>query len=86
MSDKSINLVKYIWHGNQFDLIKNYTEIINQMDHKIHQLVDLSLNRSNDFKRVCYKTKKSLEYLEKLGTKPKNETEFAKYLKLGEND
>lgn len=76
-------MVKHIWQGEQFDLIQNYNEILSQMDMKMHDLVDLSLIRVNDFKRVCYKTKKVFEYLEKLGTLPQNKIEFAKYLNLG---
>ena len=53
------------------------------MDQKMHDLVDLSLIRTNDFKKVCYKIKKVLEYLDKLGTIPKHQMEFAKYLNLG---
>jgi hypothetical protein len=75
--------VKYIWEGNQYDLIQNYSEMLSQMDGKLQHLVELSLNRTTDFKRMCYKTKKFFEYLEKLGTQPKNQLDFANYLKLG---
>lgn len=83
LSEQEVKLVKYIWQGEQFDLIRNYNELITQMDQKMHDLLDLSLMRSNDFRRGCFKAKKIFEYLEKLGTLPKHQIEFAKYLNLG---
>lgn len=85
MNEAETNLVKYIWEGDQFDLIRNYNEILSQMDEKMHQLLDLSATRNNDSRKMCYKIKKVFEYLEKLEVKSAGEAEFAKYINLGTN-
>lgn len=67
-------------------MIRNYNEILSQMDEKMHHLLDLSATRNRESRKMCYKIKKVFEYLEKLEVRTSGQADFSKYLNLGRLD